>query len=131
MDKKTEYQEWLKYAEDDLETAELLNKQFKKSLNIICFHSQQAAEKYLKAFLISKNISFEKTHDLLNLINLCVAIEKSFSNFIKECLNLNPYSVITRYPSELELIEQDALMAIDSVKLIKNQVLEKLDVQNS
>jgi HEPN domain-containing protein len=130
MDKKTEYQEWLKYADDDLETAELLNRQYKKTLNIICFHCHQAAEKYLKAFLISKNICFEKTHDLLNLNNLCVIREESFSILIKDCLKLNPYSVITRYPSELELIEQDALLAIDSVKLIKNHVFEKINAPN-
>ena len=34
-------------------------------LNIICYHCQQAAEKYLKGFLVSKYIPFEKTHDLL------------------------------------------------------------------
>ena len=130
MDKKTEYQEWLKYAEDDLETAELLYRQYKKALNIICFHCQQAAEKYLKAFLVSKTISFEKTHDLLNLYNLCVKVEESFSNLIKDCLKLNPYSVITRYPSELELIEQDALLAINSVKCIKTHVSEKINASN-
>ncbi len=30
----------------------------------ICFHSQQAVEKFLKSYLISKNIEFSKTHNL-------------------------------------------------------------------
>jgi predicted nucleotidyltransferase len=35
--------------------------------NALSFHCQQCAEKYLKAFLVSKNVKFPKTHDLLEL----------------------------------------------------------------
>lgn len=125
MDKKTEYLEWLNYADEDFTTAELLNKQHHKPLNIICYHCQQAAEKYLKAYLVSENISFEKTHDLIVLNKLCEVVDNTFANIIKECMRLNPYSVITRYPSELELIEQDATSAIESVQQIKQIVLKK------
>ena len=131
MDNKTEYREWLKYADDDFESAGLLNKQYRKPLHIICFHCQQAAEKYLKAFLVSKNIPFEKTHDLMVLNNLCTGVDNSFSDLLKDCLKLNPYSVITRYPSELELIDQDAAAALTSAELIKNHVMKKINDSNS
>jgi HEPN domain-containing protein len=126
MDKTTEYEEWIKYADDDLATAELLLVQFRKPLNIICFHCQQAAEKYLKALLVSQNIPFEKTHDLPHINNLCIKSDANFSNIMGSCLMLNPYSVITRYPSELELIEQDAVSAISAVKTIQKAVLKKI-----
>lgn len=35
---------------------------------VVCFHAQQAAEKYLKGFLSLHAISFEKTHDLEYLV---------------------------------------------------------------
>ncbi|OHD12908.1 MAG: hypothetical protein A2Y41_10885 [Spirochaetes bacterium GWB1_36_13] len=103
MDRNKEYSEWLKYADDDLESAEILNKHYRKPLNIICYHCQQAAEKYLKAFLVSQSISFEKTHDLLKIIEACQETEQSFLAIAGDCMILNPYSIITRYPSELEL----------------------------
>ena len=34
MDRKTEYQEWIKYADEDFETADLLNKQHHKTRSI-------------------------------------------------------------------------------------------------
>ncbi|WXG41970.1 MAG: HEPN domain-containing protein [Candidatus Freyarchaeum deiterrae] len=52
---------WIKKAENDLITAEnLLNILPEPPLDIICFHAQQCAEKYLKAFLIYHGIEFEK-----------------------------------------------------------------------
>ncbi len=126
MDKNKEYSEWLKYADADLESAEILNTQYKKPLNIICYHCQQAAEKYLKGFLISKNIPFGKTHDLLKIIESCQEIDDIFSVLIKDCIMLNPYSIITRYPSELELIDDDADSAIESAKRIKEYVMKDI-----
>ncbi|HOP30277.1 MAG TPA: HEPN domain-containing protein [Spirochaetota bacterium] len=126
MDRNKELSEWLKYALDDLESAEILNQQHKKPLNIICYHCQQAAEKYLKGFLVSKYIPFEKTHDLLKLIESCQDIDQSFSILVRDCIKLNPYSIITRYPSELELIENDALSAIRSAKNIREHVKKSI-----
>lgn len=37
----------------------------------VCFHSQQAVEKLLKAFLVSKNIDFGKTHNINLLLEQC------------------------------------------------------------
>lgn len=130
MDKKAEYQEWLRYADDDLETVSILSKQNKKSYNIICYHCQQAAEKQLKAFLVFKEVAFEKTHDLLKLNKLCNTIDSSFSDLKNECIALNPYSIITRYPSELELIEQDILDAFNFATKIKKHILRIMSNSN-
>lgn len=123
MDRVSEYNEWLHFAEDDILTAQLLNKQHRKSLHIICFHCQQAAEKYLKAFLVSRGVSFEKTHDLVYLNRLCESLSPVFSDIMRNCLELNPYAVVARYPSQLELIESDALAALKSAEAIKTTAL--------
>ena len=73
-----------------------------------------------------KDNPFEKTHDLLKLIEYCQDIDQSFSILVRDCIKLNPYSIITRYPSELELIENDALSAIESAKNIREHVKKSI-----
>lgn len=36
--------------------------------DIVCVHAQQAAEKYLKAYLVFLNLDFPKTHALEDLV---------------------------------------------------------------
>ncbi len=62
---------WFKKADEDLYSAQqLLKSEGYLSISVICFHCQQAAEKYLKGFLVYRNIEFKKTHDLLYLLSL-------------------------------------------------------------
>ncbi len=63
--------EWVAKAEGDFTTA-LREYRARKSPNYdaTCFHAQQCAEKYLKALLQEVNIVFDKTHDLVRLLNL-------------------------------------------------------------
>ncbi|HQV94868.1 MAG TPA: HEPN domain-containing protein [Anaerolineales bacterium] len=63
--------EWVKYAEEDLILAKSALRRTKPLTMGSFFHSQQCAEKYLKAILISKDTEFPKTHDLLILDGLC------------------------------------------------------------
>lgn len=126
MDRITEYSEWIHFADDDIETARLLNNQHRKSLHIICFHCQQAAEKYLKAFLVCHGIVFEKTHDLVYLNRLCESVNPAFTDLMRDCLKLNPYAVVARYPSQLELIESDSMSALKAADFIKMTVLSLL-----
>jgi HEPN domain-containing protein len=91
--------EWVSYAEEDLIMAKSALRRRSKPLTISsCFHSQQCAEKYLKAMLVAKDVEFPKTHDLLILDMLC-ANSGIISGFTKEDLGrLSGYAVRTRYP---------------------------------
>lgn len=42
-----------------------------------CFHAPQAAEKYLKAFLLHHGTKFPFTHNLKRLVELCEGIDAS------------------------------------------------------
>ena len=44
--------EWLRMADNDFDTALLLNVAVRRHYEIICYHCAQAVEKYLKGFLI-------------------------------------------------------------------------------
>lgn len=67
--------EWIEKAEGDYHTAlrEFRARKF-PNFDAAGFHAQQCVEKYLKAILQQNNIRFEKVHDLLALLNLCLPI---------------------------------------------------------
>jgi HEPN domain-containing protein len=64
----------------------------------VCFHSQQCAEKYVKAFLQEHNIRFEKIHNLVRLLQQCTAVDGTFELIRPHLELLNAYAVDIRYP---------------------------------
>ncbi|MEW6285237.1 MAG: HEPN domain-containing protein [Chloroflexota bacterium] len=89
---------WVEYAEEDLILAKSALRRNKPLPIGACFHSQQCAEKYFKAILVSRDIEFPKTHDLLILNTLCTDAG-ILTGFTKEDLGrLSGYAVRTRYP---------------------------------
>jgi HEPN domain-containing protein len=98
--------DWVEYAEEDFIMAKSALRRRKPLTTASCFHSQQCAEKYLKAMLISKNMEFPKTHDLIILDRLC-AEAGIFTGFTKEDLGrLSGYAVHTRYPGNQPAVEE-------------------------
>ena len=98
MSEAGEAQEWVEYAEEDLILAKSALRRSKPLTMGSCFHSQQCAEKYLKAILVAQDVEFPKTHDLLILNTLCsnAGILTGFA--IEELGRLSGYAVHTRYP---------------------------------
>ncbi len=58
-----------------------------------CFHAQQAAEKYLKAFLSYHADSFPFTHNLAELTELCAGVELEFRSLRLRVAPLTTYAV--------------------------------------
>ncbi len=91
--------EWIAKAEKDLKAAEHELSFGKESITeAVCFHAQQAAEKYLKAFLALKGKGFPKTHNLYLLKKLCSEIDPEFRDL--RLGNLQFYAVKVRYPDD-------------------------------
>jgi len=121
------FKEWIKKAENDLITAKhLFSVQPIPPYDIICFHSQQCAEKYIKSFLVYKGIEFEKTHDLGELIGLCSTKDESFIELIDIAEKLTDYAVDARYPGTEEPTEEEAKEAIEIAEKIKEFILKRL-----
>ncbi|HOP31585.1 MAG TPA: HEPN domain-containing protein, partial [Spirochaetota bacterium] len=112
MNKKEEIREWHKYGLNDYNTAVFLQNMTPPPLEIICYHCQQAAEKYLKSFLVLKNEPVMKTHDLSFLAEICIKIDSDFESIIQSCEELTDYSISTRYPSNIEINLADMKKAI-------------------
>lgn len=64
----------------------------------LAFFLQQSAEKLLKSYVVGFDLTFEYTHDLLRLLEICKTNDRNFADFENVCNELNPYYVDTRYP---------------------------------
>lgn len=114
-----EVEGWLKKAEADFAGAVDIHRRRKKPLpDLVCYHCQQAAEKYLKAFLIFHEHSFPKTHDLLLLLEMGMKFEAMLEVHRELFESLNPYSVQFRYPGDEATIEE-ASFAVKTIKRIR------------
>ena len=109
--------EWLRYAKSDFNTARhMFGDVIPKEIEISCYHSQQCAEKSLKAYLIANGIEPPNIHDLVELNNFCIASNASFSTIQQYCVFLNPYGVHVRYPNELAIDDGTTKQAIDNAE---------------
>lgn len=92
-------EDWLRKAESDLAAADACI-DAAKALDAACFHSQQAAEKSLKAWLILRGEPFPRTHNLIELTELCAEQQPRFNELLDDATALNPYAVTGRYAAE-------------------------------
>ena len=103
---------WLKSAEEDLDVCERAM-QPPLLLSTSCFHAQQAAEKALKAYLISLGEErAPRTHDLEEL---AARIRKSGGAAppADRVVALNVFTPGVRYPDGLDATEYEAHKALE------------------
>jgi len=92
--------QWMRKAEHDLEAANRIMAIEKGCpFDMVCFHCQQAAEKYLKCLLTNLGIQTPRTHDLRMLVSLIPA-ESRLSVRTEDIVELNPYAVDVRYADD-------------------------------
>ncbi len=77
--------EWITKADQDFEFARINLEEEKQFFAQICFHFNQSAEKYLKAFIIANSLEFFKIHDLHLLLKQCKSKDPSFSQLEDDC----------------------------------------------
>ncbi len=102
-DKTREYvQMWLDKANSDLKNAEIILAAQTKSppLDTVCFHCQQAAEKFIKAFLIFHGKQFPFSHNLADLVAICMQVNLAFAAIQRKAETLTPFAVEIRYPDD-------------------------------
>lgn len=91
-------EEWLVKANEDFLFAEVSLLDGSEFYAQICFHFQQAAEKHFKAFIIAHGLPFNKIHDLVNLLKICVEHDTTLAFLKEDCVILNSAYIETRYP---------------------------------
>ena len=112
--------EWFRFAFMDLDNAKyLFEHRHPASLEIICYHCQQAAEKYLKGVIISFGEEPEKTHDLSKLVTVLQRFTTVPAEFRQIALTLTLYGVRTRYPSAISVDEAQTKAAVSHAEQVK------------
>ena len=109
-------EEWLRYAYSDLELARVTPPP-NVMLEALCFHAQQTVEKAMKAVLVKKGIPFPKSHSirmLMDLLSKGIEIPEE----IEEAAILTDYAVISRYPGDVEPVDEDEYQ--EAVQLAQN-----------
>jgi HEPN domain-containing protein len=118
--------EWISKAEGDYRSAEILLFQIEDpEVDTGCFHCQQCAEKYVKAFLTEQDIDFPRNHDLVRLLGLCLTVDESFEKIRDPLRKLENYGVIIRYPGLTVPLDM-AHEAFSNSSLVREFVRKKL-----
>ena len=113
--------EWIEKAEGDFRTA-LREFRARKNPNFdaACFHAQQCAEKYMKAYLQEKSVSIEKTHDLLRLLSFMPMVV-GLQAMKAQLALLSSVAVEFRYPGE-QASRETAKECIQACKSVRTEV---------
>lgn len=121
--------EWLKKSQEDEEAVKALSKE-KVSFSVICFLSQQIAEKCLKAYLAEYDLRIPKIHQLEKLLGECKKISLDFDTLSEEVISLSEYYIESRYPGDYPegIGEKEALEARKSALKIKDFIINKLGI---
>lgn len=120
--------EWIAHADEDIRLAKhALKLKSSCPYKLIAYHAQQCAEKYLKAYLVFRNIDFPYTHNISHLLELCPDLAMQ-ANDLQEAKVLTPYAITARYPGKSKVAKRDALQAVkiaDNVRKIIRGTLKK------
>ena len=68
--------------------------------DVVCFHGQQCAEKYLKALMEELGLVIPKTHDLERLLADLLPNHPSLKSVRRGAVFLSNFAVGLRYPGE-------------------------------
>lgn len=127
---KSETREWIDKAEGDRKVARREIQTTDSVWNVVCFLAQQCAEKYLKGFLEEHNIAFQKTHDLLFLLNSSGELLSELDSLRPQLAHLSTFGIATRYPGT-QADEEAAEDAIQITEVVRTVVRAKLGLSDT
>ncbi len=99
--------EWLNRARSSLIRASSCKELAGVYFEDVCFDAQQAAEKAIKAVLLSRRAEFPWTHDLGVLLDLLRQAGVAIPQDVAECVTLTRYATAGRYPRSVEPVNDD------------------------
>ena len=111
---------WFFKADADFDAAKILDGAYQKHTEIICYLCAQAAEKYLKGYLVYQGHKIENTHNLPYLNMNCATYDPQFEAIKTECGILNKFNNNIRYPDGLETNDHDVTLSLKTVEKIMN-----------
>ncbi|MGB8492235.1 MAG: HEPN domain-containing protein [Bacteroidales bacterium] len=121
---------WLFRAKEDIAVIDsLFNLDPVLYASTICFHAQQAVEKFLKAFLVYNNIDFPRTHDNDFLLLECQKIDPK--SFELDLGSMSDFGVNIRYPDDFYIPDTvETVQYRDVAHVIQEIVERKINLSN-
>ncbi len=108
--------QWIAKARNDLLNVDNNLKADEIPFDTVCFHCQQAAEKFLKAYLVANGNPYPISHDLVLILEKVLLLNTSAEVLRNDLALLMPYAVEIRYPDDWFMpTEEDAKEARESV----------------
>jgi HEPN domain-containing protein len=98
-DSQAEAERWFKQARADLDVVHTLVSAGHYAAT--CFHSQQVAEKALKAVLYAEGARVVLGHSVRDLARQCAEVDNVFADLAAEGALLDQFYIPTRYPNGL------------------------------
>jgi HEPN domain-containing protein len=89
-------------------------------LEDLCFDTQQAAEKAIKAVLIHLDVQFPYVHDLARLLTLVEESGQEIPDSVKQAAVLSNYAVAIRYPGLSEPVAREEFLT--AIKIAENVI---------
>ncbi len=118
--------EWIAKAEGDYVTMQR-ESQVKDNPNYdgVCFHAQQCAEKYIKAFLQENGFPVPKIHELPILLENILPSKPEWQKLVPCLSMLSYYAVLFRYPGASATAENahDAVACCDEIRTVMRGAL--------
>lgn len=120
--------EWLDKADEDLNFARSTFQNGNTFYAQICFHFHQAAEKYLKSYIVAYDLDFVKTNNLIKLLTICSSHNTVLMSLSEECKRLNTSYMDTRYPVQwpTEYTKEKTVKLKDDAETIENTIKKLL-----
>lgn len=114
--------EWVEKAEGDLATATReLRARIRPNYDSACFHAQQMVEKYLKALLQEYKSDIPRTHNLVELLSLCLEFDRGLVLLEPDLKGLDGYAVRIRYPGQ-SASKADASAALKIARAVRGAI---------
>lgn len=115
--------QWLAKANEDLLVVDRLTETGIIAASSVCFHWQQAVEKFLKAYLIANEFDVKKTHNIEFLLSECAEIDNEFSSLDPK--ELSDFGVDVRYPGDMYIPDDKETLAYKEFAFFIKEFVEK------
>lgn len=122
---KKHTRQWIRKAESDIRVARHLFKLKPWPSDEICFHCQQAIEKYFKGLLAESGLPIQKTHDLTILLLQLTPADATLRALGRGLKGMSRYAVEYRYPG-MNTTSRQARVAYQRALVIREEVRRRL-----
>lgn len=115
----------IRSADDDLLTIDSVMAASRVPWGIVCYHSQQAGEKLLKALLVFQDRTPQRIHDLGALLTSCRGVDPEAAVSADDCDLLSDYAVTARYPEDVPPAAEEPRAAVTAARRVQAAILSR------